>query len=74
MNLFMHTNYLKDGNARQKSAFKIIEYLNIMKDLELFNPLLAGTIPIDMDVENSDLDILCDRTNISGIKMYHCEF
>jgi len=51
--------YLKTGNEIQKRSYKILVQLNIMEYLGDYTPLLTGTIPIGIDIEGSDLDIIC---------------
>tara|TARA_Y100001935_G_C17203600_1_gene456334 strand:+ start:69 stop:593 length:525 start_codon:yes stop_codon:yes gene_type:complete len=55
----MSINYLKDGNPIQQQAFKAITDLSLCETLNEFTPLLAGTIPININIENSDLDVVC---------------
>lgn len=55
---FESIDYLKTGNPRQQQAHKVLEELGIMEKLQAFSPLLAGTIPIGIDIETSDLDII----------------
>ncbi|MCP4153163.1 MAG: DUF4269 domain-containing protein [bacterium] len=50
--------YLKTGNPKQKNAFATLQKLNIFPLLDSFNPVLVGTIPIAIDTEDSDLDII----------------
>jgi len=57
--------YLNQGTERQKLAFKCLSSLNIFEDLSSFSPLLVGTIPINIDIEESDLDIICEVQNYS---------
>ncbi len=63
---FKNLEYLKSGDSRQKVAFYEIEKLGIFQKLEKYNPVLAGTIPIDIDVPESDLDVICACNNHSG--------
>src|SRR5688500_12919634 len=56
---FETLDYLKDGNDRQKNAYAVLNQAEIFKKLQAFNPLLVGTIPIAIDIETSDLDIVC---------------
>ncbi|MDA3616132.1 DUF4269 domain-containing protein [Polluticaenibacter yanchengensis] len=52
-------DYLQQGNTRQQQAYKILTEFRIFELLKPFNPILTGTIPIHIDIENSDLDIIC---------------
>lgn len=56
--MFTTIDYLREGNPRQKSAYKILTDLRIMKELSDYTPILCGTIPISIDVKGSDLDII----------------
>lgn len=57
---FTTINYLKEGNKRQKRAYEVLLKYKIFEKLSNYSPLLAGTIPIEIDVEESDLDIICE--------------
>lgn len=61
-------NYLKKGNTIQKKAYKAIEALKILSILDDYNPILVGTIPIEIDIEGSDLDIICEVYDFSSFK------
>jgi len=63
MKKFLTIDYLKTGNASQQLAYKELVGLGIMEKLKTYNPLLAGTIPIAIDIPSSDLDVLCYCTN-----------
>lgn len=56
---FTRIEYLKLGNLRQQRAYQEILQLKIFESLEKYSPILAGTIPIEIDLPNSDLDIIC---------------
>ncbi len=62
---FKNIEYLKSGNARQQKAYEELTALNIFDTLKKYNPLLTGTIPIDIDIPESDLDIICQCRNHS---------
>ena len=53
-------SYLKLGNERQKNAYSVLNKLKIFKILREYNPTLVGTIPIEIDISESDLDIICE--------------
>jgi len=51
--------YLQHGNDRQRQAYAILTKNQILSKLKQFDPILVGTIPINIDIENSDLDVIC---------------
>jgi hypothetical protein len=63
MNDFLNIDYLKHGNARQQKVYDILQQTQIMKLLSIYQPILVGTIPIGIDLESSDLDIICEVKN-----------
>lgn len=56
---FKNIAYLEWGNERQRSAYNTLTQNDILAKLKPFDPILVGTIPINIDIENSDLDIIC---------------
>jgi hypothetical protein len=58
--MFRTLTYLKSGTEIQRHAFKIITELNILNDLAKYTPVLCGTIPISIDVQGSDLDMIME--------------
>jgi len=56
---FTSISYLRSGNLKQKTAYNILIKYRIMDQLNDFDPILVGTIPIGIDIETSDLDIIC---------------
>jgi hypothetical protein len=56
---FEYIDYLKNGTERQKLAYNTLSENMIMTILQPFDPILVGTIPINIDIETSDLDIIC---------------
>ncbi|MGO4911693.1 DUF4269 domain-containing protein [Leeuwenhoekiella sp. W20_SRS_FM14] len=67
---FKNIEYLKHGNKRQKLAFKEINRHKIFEILKVYNPILTGTIPIGIDLPESDLDIICECDNHTKFKDY----
>lgn len=57
---FTKIDYLKAGNEKQKRAYEVLTKYRIFEKLKEYSPILAGTIPIEIDIENSDLDIICE--------------
>jgi hypothetical protein len=56
---FTNIDYLKTGNPRQIQAYEILTQNKVLEFLSEFDPILVGTIPINIDIKNSDLDIVC---------------
>ena len=56
---FDNIEYLKAGTERQKQAYSVLTKNEVLQKLKPFSPILVGTIPINIDIENSDLDIIC---------------
>lgn len=53
-------DYLLSGSAEQVEAYHVLMRLGIMDKLQPYDPLLAGTFPIGIQIPGSDLDILCE--------------
>jgi hypothetical protein len=60
---FTTIDYLSNGNDRQKQAYEVLTKYRLFEKLSDFSPILAGTVPIEIDIEGSDLDILCEVKN-----------
>ena len=56
---FTNITYLKKGNQKQQAAYDLLVQYTIMDQLQQFDPVLVGTIPIGIDTDKSDLDIIC---------------
>ncbi|UOQ50837.1 DUF4269 domain-containing protein [Hymenobacter cellulosivorans] len=52
--------YLLAGNSRQQRAYVVLQELGIWSVLNEFDPVLAGTVPLAIDLPDSDLDIICE--------------
>jgi hypothetical protein len=52
--------YLLDGSTVQCKVYDILDKYRVMQTLEPYHPILVGTVPIGIHVENSDLDIICE--------------
>lgn len=63
-----HTiNYLAEGNETQRSAYEILMKLKVIQSLRSYDPILIGTVPVDLNIAGSDLDIACE---VSDMKVF----
>ena len=58
--------WLKQGTPRQRAAWAVLEDHAVLERLDVFDPVLAGTIPLDVDLPDSDLDIICEVHDASA--------
>ncbi len=61
-------SYLLQGSYRQKLAHEALASLGILETLREFSPLLVGTIPLKIDTDKSDLDLICEVHNPKAFK------
>lgn len=65
--LWEDISYLKSGNPTQRKTWEILHDTQILKLLYMYHPIVIGTIPIDIDIPGSDIDIACEVDD-------HCSF
>ncbi|GIP18053.1 alpha/beta hydrolase [Paenibacillus montaniterrae] len=53
-------DYLLQGSATQQHAYHTLQELRIFTILQEYSPVLVGTVPIDINIDDSDLDIICE--------------
>lgn len=58
MKNWRNINYLLQGTKKQQAAYHALHDIEVLNHLIDFNPILVGTIPIDIDIVTSDLDII----------------
>jgi hypothetical protein len=63
---FQNPAYLTRGNARQRRAYRALQSLDIFRVLRAYTPILAGTIPLEIDICGSDLDIICEVRDLDA--------
>jgi hypothetical protein len=59
--------YLQSGSPVQQLAYGTLVRSGVFNVLKDFNPVLTGTLPLDIFVHGSDLDISCETYD-------HCTF
>lgn len=59
---------LAAGTPRQREAVATLRALGLFDLLAAFEPILAGTVPLDIDIEGSDLDILCRAADFDALE------
>jgi hypothetical protein len=50
--------YLKKGTVQQQKAYAVLTSHGVLTKLAAFDPILVGTIPINIAIETSDLDVI----------------
>ncbi|MCH7403206.1 DUF4269 domain-containing protein [Belliella kenyensis] len=65
---FSGISYLLEGSERHRSAFSLLLSLDVFGVFHSFEPILVGTFPINIDIESSDLDIICSFDNAEDFK------
>lgn len=63
-NRFKTLDYLQGGTERQQAAYACLKQLKIWEVLAAQVPLLVGTIPIEIDGPDSDLDVIGWATDL----------
>jgi len=56
---FLNITYLQFGNKKQQKVYQVLVDNKIKEKLSTYTPILVGTIPINIDIETSDIDIIC---------------
>lgn len=67
--------YLSGGSEVQQAAYHVLQKYHVMEILSPYTPVLTGTIPIDIDTQDSDLDIICEVHDFSAFdRLLRSEF
>lgn len=71
-------SYLRDGTEEQKEAYNVLVSLDLFVKLSAFHPLLVGTYPLNINIEESDLDIVCEVHDFDAFEqnvhsLYHAK-
>lgn len=65
---FLTLDYLKNGSEIQKRIFEVLENSQIFQKLKTYHPILAGTFPIGINIDGSDLDIILETRDLETLK------
>jgi len=65
---FLNLEYLKNGSEIQKRIFQVLENSQIFQKLKTYHPILAGTFPIGINIDGSDLDIILETRDLETLK------
>ncbi|SEA20707.1 DUF4269 domain-containing protein [Paenibacillus sp. 276b] len=60
--------HLASGNERQQDAYKVLQSSGLLSILAAYQPYPAGTVPIDIDIPGSDLDLLCEAADLEAFQ------
>lgn len=66
--MFETIDYLRFGNDSQKRAYSAIKNLGIMHNLSEYEPILCGTVPLGINLADSDLDIIMNVAEINSFE------
>lgn len=67
---FRDLSYLMNGTPSQQRAYETLSSLDVMFLLRRCKPLLAGTVPLDLDMPGSDLDIICSCPDLPALAAF----
>lgn len=56
--------YLANGKQRQQQAYEVIEKYRILDSLSPYDPALVSTVCVNLDIPQSDLDIICHAPDL----------
>ncbi|WP_126971708.1 DUF4269 domain-containing protein [Gynurincola endophyticus] len=65
---FADINYLKKGNELQKQLYDVLVSYHIMDRLSDYQPVITGTIPIEINIATSDVDIILYATELKCLQ------
>ena len=65
---FRRIEYLKDGTPRQRVVYDCLCKYGILSSLSDFDPVVVSTICLDVDIDSSDIDVVCYAKYLSEFK------
>ena len=70
---FLNIMYLKTGNDVQRKVYHLLNEHQLLEILAVYNPVFVGTIPIEINIDNSDIDIIGETNDFVKAKLYLTE-
>lgn len=67
---FKNTDYLLYGTPMQQRVFSILTAHHLLAKLAPYHPIVAGTIPLGINIDGSDVDILLQAGDLTGLKQH----
>lgn len=67
---FRNIQYLQFGNPKQQKVHQLLNDFQIIEQLENYNPLVVGTIPIEIDLDESDVDIILEANDSDELEKF----
>lgn len=67
---FTSIGHLKTGSYIQQKTYQIITEYNVLEILSKYNPIVVGTIPIDIHIDSSDVDIILESNEINKLAIH----
>ncbi|WP_163100493.1 DUF4269 domain-containing protein [Peribacillus alkalitolerans] len=61
-------DYLLKGAVRQRKLHELLQNTKILDLLKDHNPIIVGTIPINLDLSESDVDIICEVYDFKNVQ------
>lgn len=65
---FENIEYLLLGNKTQRETYRILSGNKIFEILNTYRPILVGTIPIEINLPDSDADIILQADNLPRLE------
>lgn len=62
--LFDTPDYLRKGTKKQRLVYHMLTRNSVMHHLQLFDPVLTGSVPLAIDTDESDIDISCYASHL----------
>lgn len=67
---FKDITYFKEGNPKQQIVYTLLNEFKIIELLKDYCPLVVGTIPIEIDLPESDVDIILETNDFDELDKF----